>query len=244
MAGRSKARASSAVSLPSRRPSRSPRCQPATTAPAAACGSIPTLAQVSAGQARSSTVRSAKNTSSRGARSRSPARSSRPTQQSGTRPGSKTSPWAFRPSCATGPTPAAGGWVGHQATRPEEDVDLKEPVSQTSTTWHRGGRAGGRVVPGLYRPARGGSEPQRGAGRLHRLVDHREQLGSETVEVDLGMQPGAECLDGPGRVVAAPVEAPIDGLLDAPAGRLEQAGDGQSGAGHCPARRLGADPTK
>jgi hypothetical protein len=52
MAGRSKARASSAVSPPSRRPSRSPRCQPATTAPAAAWGSIPTLAQVSAGQAQ------------------------------------------------------------------------------------------------------------------------------------------------------------------------------------------------
>jgi hypothetical protein len=36
------------------------------TAPAAACGSIPTLAQVSVGQARSSTVRSARNTSSLG----------------------------------------------------------------------------------------------------------------------------------------------------------------------------------
>jgi hypothetical protein len=42
---------------PSRRPGRSPRCQPATTARVAACGSMPTLAQLSAGRVRGSTVR-------------------------------------------------------------------------------------------------------------------------------------------------------------------------------------------
>jgi hypothetical protein len=52
MAGRSSARASSAVSPPSWRPGRSPRSQPPMTARAVACGSTPTLAQVSVGQAR------------------------------------------------------------------------------------------------------------------------------------------------------------------------------------------------
>ena len=52
MAGRSSANASSAVSPSSRSPLRCPLRQPATTAPAAACGSTPTLAQVSVGQAR------------------------------------------------------------------------------------------------------------------------------------------------------------------------------------------------
>jgi hypothetical protein len=61
--------ASSAVSPPNRRPSSSPRCQPLMTPRAATYGSIPTLAQVPRGQARSSTVRSATNTSSPGVRS-------------------------------------------------------------------------------------------------------------------------------------------------------------------------------
>jgi hypothetical protein len=52
MAGRSTARTSSPVSPPSRRPGRSPRSQPPMTARAVACGSTPTLAQVSVGQAR------------------------------------------------------------------------------------------------------------------------------------------------------------------------------------------------
>jgi hypothetical protein len=68
MGGRSKARASSAVSPPAAGPSRPPRCQrppPRGRAPAGR----PTLFQVSAGQARSLFVRSAWNTGSRGARS-------------------------------------------------------------------------------------------------------------------------------------------------------------------------------
>ena len=52
MAGRSTARTSSPISPPSRRPGRSPRSQPPMTARAVACGSTPTLAQVSVGQAR------------------------------------------------------------------------------------------------------------------------------------------------------------------------------------------------
>ena len=38
--------------------------------------------------------------------------------------------------------------------------------------------------------------------------------------------------DGAGGVVAAAVEAPVDPLLDAAAGRLEGRGHGQGGAGH------------
>jgi len=41
-----------------------------------------------------------------------------------------------------------------------------------------------------------------------------------------------------------PVEASIDGLLDAPAGGLEQGGRRQGGGGDRPAWRLGAEPTK
>src|SRR4029453_4866889 len=59
------------------------------------------------------------------------------------------------------------------------------------------------------RPARcRGSKPQGRHGWLHCLVGHRQQLGREGVQVDLVSQPGAEGLDGLGRVVLAAVEAP------------------------------------
>jgi hypothetical protein len=61
---------------------------------------------------------------------------------------------------------------------------------------------------------------------LHRLVGYGEQLSGEGVEVDLVAQAGAVGLDGLGRAVLAPVEAPVDGLLDAAAGRLEGGGHG------------------
>ena len=70
---------------------------------------------------------------------------------------------------------------------------------------------------------RRGSKPQRDPGRLHRLVNHRQQLGGEGIEVNLLAQPGGERLDRVGRVVSAPVEAAVNHLLDAAAGRLEQA---------------------
>src|SRR6266536_6158070 len=78
----------------------------------------------------------------------------------------------------------------------------------------------------------GRSKPQRRLGRLHGLVDYGQQLAGQGVQVDLLAQPGAEPLDGLGGVVAAPVEAPVDRLLDAVAGRLERRGHGQGGAGH------------
>src|SRR6266545_4789963 len=58
------------------------------------------------------------------------------------------------------------------------------------------------------------------------------QLGGQGVKVDLLMQPGTEHLDGPAGVVATPVEAPVDRLLDAPAGRLERRGHRQGRPGH------------
>jgi hypothetical protein len=48
------------------------------------------------------------------------------------------------------------------------------------------------------------TQPQRRLGRLHRLVDHGQQLGGEGVQVGLPAQP-AERLDCAGGVVAAPV---------------------------------------
>jgi len=53
-----------------------------------------------------------------------------------------------------------------------------------------------------------GSKPERGSGRLHRLVDHGQQLGRERVRVDLIAQAGAERLDRASGVKAATVEAP------------------------------------
>src|SRR5512132_474477 len=86
------------------------------------------------------------------------------------------------------------------------------------------------------------SKPQRYRRWLHRLVSHREQLPGEGIEVDLVAQPGAERLDGLGRVVLTPVEAAVNSSLDATPSRLEQGGHGQGDAGHRPARRLPADP--
>jgi hypothetical protein len=74
------------------------------------------------------------------------------------------------------------------------------------------------------------------------VVDQRQQLGRQGVQVHLVAEAGAEPLDGQGCVVLAPVEAQVDRLLDAAAGRLEQGGHGQGGRGHRPARRPLADP--
>jgi hypothetical protein len=47
------------------------------------------------------------------------------------------------------------------------------------------------------------------------LVHHREQLDRQRIEIELLTQAGAEHLDGHGRVVLAPVETPVNRLLDA-----------------------------
>jgi len=86
------------------------------------------------------------------------------------------------------------------------------------------GAAGGVVA--------GGAQPQRRLGRLHGLVHDGEQLGGQSLEVDLLAQAGAEGGDGHGRVVAAAVEATVDHLLDAAAGRLEHRGERQGRPGH------------
>src|SRR5512133_366183 len=51
----------------------------------------------------------------------------------------------------------------------------------------------------------GGSKPKRDPGRLHGLLDHRQQLAGQGLQVDLLAQPPAERLDHAGGVVAAPV---------------------------------------
>jgi hypothetical protein len=68
-------------------------------------------------------------------------------------------------------------------------------------------------------------------------VNNRQKLGRERVQVDLVTQPGAERLDGLGHVVAAPVEAPINRLLDSAAG-LKQSSHGQGGTRYRPTRRI------
>ena len=89
-----------------------------------------------------------------------------------------------------------------------------------------------------------GLKPERDPGRLHGLVNDRQQLGGEGIEVDLVAQADAERFDRLGGVVLASVEAPVNRLLDAAAGRLEQGGHGQGGPGDRPARQLGADPAR
>jgi hypothetical protein len=63
-------------------------------------------------------------------------------------------------------------------------------------------------------------------------------------KVDLLAQARAEGLDGLGRVVAASVEASVNGPLDAMASWLEQRGCRQGGAGHGPARRIPSHAAK
>jgi hypothetical protein len=60
-------------------------------------------------------------------------------------------------------------------------------------------------------------------GRLHGLVNDRQQLGGEGIKVDVLAQADAERLDGLGRVVLAAVEVPVNSLLDAAAGRRNAA---------------------
>ena len=62
---------------------------------------------------------------------------------------------------------------------------------------------------------------------LHRLGDDGAQLVAERVEVDLVAQLRAEALQRAGGVVLAPVEAAVDGRLDAMAGGAEERRDGE-----------------
>src|SRR5512132_2169337 len=62
-----------------------------------------------------------------------------------------------------------------------------------------------------------GHRPRRASHSPRRLVD-RQQLGREGIQVELVAQPDAVGLDGLGRVVLAPVEAPITRLLVATPG--------------------------
>jgi hypothetical protein len=90
----------------------------------------------------------------------------------------------------------------------------------------KGGMCGVRAV----RQCWWGAEVARDAVCVH-AVD-----GAQEVSVVLK--------DGLDSVVLAPVEASVNRLLDAAAGRLEQRGHGQGGAGNRPARRLGGDPRR
>ena len=66
------------------------------------------------------------------------------------------------------------------------------------------------------------SQPQRRCGRLHGLVDDCQQFGRQGAQLDLVPQAGAERRHRPGSVIAAPIEASVDQVLDAAPGGLEQ----------------------
>src|SRR4051812_19995270 len=67
-----------------------------------------------------------------------------------------------------------------------------------------------------------GAQPQRDMGRLHCFVHDVAELEPERVEVALLAHPRAEALERTGGVVAAPIEAPVDPVLDPSAGRPKQ----------------------
>src|SRR5262245_57984347 len=58
------------------------------------------------------------------------------------------------------------------------------------------------------------AEPEEGLGGLDGLGDHGQQLAVERVQVDLVAQADREGVHRAGGVVAAPVEAPVDQVLD------------------------------
>ena len=108
--------------------------------------------------------------------------------------------------CSPAGTDAARGWHCGQPGAP----------ACSATLPHRGTAAGPAVGVPPNAPV---VVAKRGAGGLHRLSDHGQQLGVERVQVDLVAQPDREGVEGAGGVVAAPVEAAVDHLLDAPPGR-------------------------
>jgi hypothetical protein len=79
---------------------------------------------------------------------------------------------------------------------------------------------------------------------LHGVINHRQQLSRERIQVDLVAQPGGVRLHRPGGVVLTAVEAAIHHHLDAATGWLEQGGHGQRGPGHRPARGISAHPAE
>ena len=81
----------------------------------------------------------------------------------------------------------------------------------------------GRVSSSM-RARRSRSQPQRGLSGLQCVVHDPDQLGRERDEGNLVAQPAAEGLDGPHRVVAAPVEVPIHCGLDTSPDRTEDRG--------------------
>src|SRR5918995_988682 len=62
----------------------------------------------------------------------------------------------------------------------------------------------------LTRRCRVRTQPQRGVLWLHRLPHDRYQFRVQTIQVRLVPEPGRERFQGLSRVVAAPVEAPVD----------------------------------
>jgi hypothetical protein len=76
------------------------------------------------------------------------------------------------------------------------------------------------------------------------LVAHGQQLGGQGGQVHLIAQAGPEPLDDPGCVVAAPVEAPVDRLLDAAAGGREHRRHRQGRPGHRQAGAAAQEPTQ
>jgi hypothetical protein len=95
---------------------------------------------------------------------------------------------------------------------------------------------GKRQQAAASRTPRRRSQPQGHRGRLDGLVDHRQQLGGQRLQVQLLARAGAERCDGGGGVIAPAVEAPVHRVLDAAAGGLERRGDRQRGDRHRQAR--------
>src|SRR3954454_7967723 len=95
------------------------------------------------------------------------------------------------------------------------------PITTTSNT----------IRPLSSRSARR-NQPQRGVLGPHGLVDNRDQLPSQPVEVRLLAQPGRERRERLRRIVLPPVEAAVYKVLYALAQRVEERGDRERGDHH------------
>ncbi|HEX9131107.1 MAG TPA: hypothetical protein VF844_02320 [Ktedonobacteraceae bacterium] len=63
--------------------------------------------------------------------------------------------------------------------------------------------------------------------RMHRLVDHRDQLAPQLLQIHPVAQRRAKSVQRFGRVILLAIEAAINQVLDAPAQWLKERGNGE-----------------
>ena len=191
-------------------------------------------------------------------RARQRARDRRPGRTWRSRPPSAAdAPERRRPPAAASRRCCGAGGAGSAARRGgtgQHDQERRPPSASPRRSTGAGSASMTIAGPRASRPRRTTSTPTPGRrsvrsdqaahGRLRAPGSQRttcvgwtvsrtaaQQVGADGVEVDLVPQPARELVQGPGGVVPAAVEAAVDQGLDPAAGRPEQRGDRQGGAG-------------